>query len=322
MNIMKELIYYATKAPSGHNSQPWKFKIQENSIEIHPDFNFTLPAVDPQNRELYISLGCAAENLCVSSSAFGYCAEWHIEKNTNDTYFLRIIFSDSNKSINNDTLDIIEKRQANRSVYNGKIVEEILLSELGELSIDDNLNVYYFKNGESNFSTLKDFIMKGNIIQMNDEGFKNELLSWIRFNKKHVEKTNNGLTYKVMAAPSLPKFIGKQIVKSFLTPEKQNKSDLEKIDSSSHFILLTTKTNCHADWIKLGMYLERLLLKLTRLGIASAYLNPPCELEILSNELKKVLPINSEYPTIILRIGYAKKAEFSPRKDIEKVVCE
>ena len=65
--VFKELISYAIKAPSGHNTQPWLFRMQPNEIEILPDFGQSLPIVDPMNRELYISLGCAAENLCIAA---------------------------------------------------------------------------------------------------------------------------------------------------------------------------------------------------------------------------------------------------------------
>lgn len=33
-----KIIKYAVKAPSGHNTQPWKFRIENNSILILPDF--------------------------------------------------------------------------------------------------------------------------------------------------------------------------------------------------------------------------------------------------------------------------------------------
>lgn len=67
-----KIIEYAIKAPSGHNTQPWKFKLMDNSIEIHPDFDCSLPVVDSNHRELYISLGCAAENLCLAANESGY----------------------------------------------------------------------------------------------------------------------------------------------------------------------------------------------------------------------------------------------------------
>ena len=43
---MYELIRYATLAANGHNTQPWKFAIQENGIEIHPDYARRLPVVE------------------------------------------------------------------------------------------------------------------------------------------------------------------------------------------------------------------------------------------------------------------------------------
>ena len=40
------MVEYAIKAPSGHNTQPWLFRINENNIEIHPNFDRALPVVD------------------------------------------------------------------------------------------------------------------------------------------------------------------------------------------------------------------------------------------------------------------------------------
>lgn len=57
------MIYYATLAPSGHNTQPWQFLIRNNSILINPDFSRRLAIVDSDDHALFISLGCALENL-------------------------------------------------------------------------------------------------------------------------------------------------------------------------------------------------------------------------------------------------------------------
>ncbi len=320
MKNARELVYYSSKAPSGHNSQAWKFKIKENTIEIHPDFNFSLPIVDPNNRELFISLGCATQNIYIASSHFNYECNWEIKQNSRGNNYIITEFKESKYIAKEKLFNFIEKRQTNRIVYNGEKIDGETIKQLKELSNKENIGFYYFKNKEPNFQILKKAILKGNEIQMSDSDFKKELLSWIRFNKKEVNNFQNGLTYKVMGFPPTPKFIGKAIVKSFLKPQKQNNSDIKKIDSSSHFVLLTTKTNTVKEWIILGMALQKLLLKLTELGIAYAFLNQPCELKSLSLELQKQLPINNEYPSIILRIGYAKTVPFSPRKDIEKII--
>jgi nitroreductase len=54
---MLEMVHFATPAANGHNAQPWKFVIRQDSIEIHPDYSRHLPVVYPENRELWISLG-------------------------------------------------------------------------------------------------------------------------------------------------------------------------------------------------------------------------------------------------------------------------
>jgi hypothetical protein len=67
MQQMIEFVRYATLAPSGHNTQPWRFSVNEYSIRIFPDFTRSLAVVDLDNRELYIRLCCALENLVIAA---------------------------------------------------------------------------------------------------------------------------------------------------------------------------------------------------------------------------------------------------------------
>lgn len=71
-NWFHTIASYASKAPSGHNTQPWKFHITDSTITVLPNLDVALPVVDRNNRELFISLGCAIENLCIAASYFGY----------------------------------------------------------------------------------------------------------------------------------------------------------------------------------------------------------------------------------------------------------
>lgn len=105
------LVAQATKAPSGHNTQPWLFKQTNSSIEIHPDFTRKLPAVDPSNRELFVSLGCAAENLCLAANSKGYKAAVSVDDGTGV-----ITVSLTKRSVEADPLFVqIDRRQTNRS---------------------------------------------------------------------------------------------------------------------------------------------------------------------------------------------------------------
>src|SRR3989338_7328667 len=79
---IKFLLRYAILAPSTHNSQPWFFKIENNSCKIYADFEkYTIIEADPIKRDLYISLGCLIENLIVAAKYYNvfdrieYCLE-------------------------------------------------------------------------------------------------------------------------------------------------------------------------------------------------------------------------------------------------------
>lgn len=311
-----QMIEYAIKAPSGHNTQPWLFKINTGSIEIHPNMEKMLPVVDPDNRELFISLGCATENLCIAASKLGYRASVDINKSG-------IISIDLIKDSTISASPLFEQiplRQVNRSVYNDKIISKDTLDIIKNIELEDNIKMHLYQKGSSEFDTIKYYVQRGNAIQMNDKAFKDELKSWMRLNKGDQDKTNDGLSYAVFGAPNLPKFIAKPIINGSINAKTQNKGDLKKIDSSSHFILFTSNSSSVIEWVNLGRSLERTLLQLTELNIAQAFCNQPNEIDDLAKQMKKYLNIENEYPSVLLRIGYGDKMPYSRRKSIEEVL--
>ena len=317
--VFKELISYAIKAPSGHNTQPWLFRIQPNEIEILPDFCQSLPIVDPMNRELYISLGCAAENLCIAAQEKGYLPQLSVEKKDEKTYSIHIALQSASPQ-SHPLFASISKRQTNRSVYTCRKISRDTVSIIKNMPVESGVRFYMYIKGEDDYKRLTNYICLGNDVQMSDGAFKKELLDWIRFNSKHAEKTNNGLTNAAMGVPGVPSLIARPIVNSFLKPKTQNKSDLKKIESSSHLVLFTVKENTVEEWISLGRTLERFLLETTRLGICNAYMNQPCEVPELTETIREKLLQTNEHPMLIVRLGYASPMPYSPRKGVEDVL--
>jgi nitroreductase len=72
--ILKEIVRYATLAPSGHNTQCWRFRIRNRSLVILPDLSRRTPVVDPDEHHLCVSLACATENLVQAARALGFAA--------------------------------------------------------------------------------------------------------------------------------------------------------------------------------------------------------------------------------------------------------
>ena len=311
-----QIANYASKAPSGHNTQPWKFHITDGTITVLPNLEVALPVVDRNNRELFISLGCAVENLCIAASYFGYTT--HIIECSIEAIILEL--TKNNLKIEDPLFHQIEKRQTNRNIYNGNKISEGILQQLESIPKENGIQFYFTEINTPFANTITQYIMKGNEIQMADIAFKNELLSWMRFNKKQVEATHNGLSYLVFGNPPLPRILARPIVSLFLKPNAQNKSDRKKIDSSSHFVVCATQRDTIEEWINLGRTLQRFLLRVTEIGISYAFLNQPCEVAVLAFDLREKLPVNKEHPTLIMRIGYAKQIPYSPRKKIETLL--
>ncbi|MFV0470770.1 MAG: Acg family FMN-binding oxidoreductase [Paludibacteraceae bacterium] len=313
-----KILEYAVKAPSGHNTQPWKFEVYESCIDVCPDLDKELPIVDKNHRELYISIGCAVENICIAAGELGYQHKTSILEQ-DSLFFIRIELKKS-MPVSNPLFLQIDKRQTNRSVYQSKIISTDTLAMLQEIEKDRQVSFCLYKNGNETFSTLADFVYKGNELQYRNLQFKNELLHWIRFNSKQVEKNKDGLAYNVLGIPSLPDWMANPVVRTFLNPKAQNKSERKKIESSSHLVLFTVKDNTPEHWILAGRRLEQFLLKCTELGVSVAFLNQPCEVSSLAKSIGEKLYNGRGFPVLLLRIGYATPMPYSIRKALDDVI--
>lgn len=313
-----KILEFAIKAPSGHNTQPWKFKLSNNNIQLYPDFSRSLPVVDKYNRELYISIGSALQNLYLAANELGYSINYQIIQQ-DDYYFVNIDLEKLN-TIPDKLFKQILKRQTNRSIYNGKTISNDIITQLVNICNKSEIHCLLYSNEEKEFNIISNLIRKANELQMLDKEFKKELKSWLRFNNKQVNNKKDGLAFNIIGAPSMPESLGNPIIGMFLKPQTQSKADNIKIVSSSHLVIFTAKEDNPRNWILLGQYLEKFLLKCTELNISFSFLNQPIEVDELRILLQKELSLNHEFPCLILRIGYAEPVEYSARKPIEDFI--
>jgi hypothetical protein len=73
--LRQELVRCATLAPSSHNTQCWKFAWEDKGVTILPDLTRRCPVVDPDDHHVFVTLGCAAENLAHAALAHGLHAD-------------------------------------------------------------------------------------------------------------------------------------------------------------------------------------------------------------------------------------------------------
>ena len=87
---IRQMIRCAIMAPSGNNTQPWLFKISNDAIKIMPDMSRRLPVADRDDRELFISLGAALENILIAAPQFGFNAEYEVIDSESDKILIHI----------------------------------------------------------------------------------------------------------------------------------------------------------------------------------------------------------------------------------------
>lgn len=112
---LRALVHYATLAPSSHNTQCWKFRLDDQAISILPDFARRCPVVDPDDHHLFVSLGCAAENIGQSAGRMGLHAQIRSVANDAIDVLLEPI-----RSAASPLIDAIPRRQSTRTDYDGK----------------------------------------------------------------------------------------------------------------------------------------------------------------------------------------------------------
>ena len=71
--VIMDAVALACRAPSLHNSQPWRWVAEGSTLHLHADLTRVMIAADPEGRQLYLSCGAALDHFTVAMAAAG----WH-----------------------------------------------------------------------------------------------------------------------------------------------------------------------------------------------------------------------------------------------------
>jgi nitroreductase len=139
------LVRYAVLAPSSHNSQPWSFSLERDTIAILPDLRRWRPEADPDQREVYLSLGCAVENLLIAAEHFGFGHEvvYPAEADRHGPAARVTLLAEGTPSTcrPEELFLAITRRATSRRRYGRGPVAEDTLQQLRECSVDDGLGL-------------------------------------------------------------------------------------------------------------------------------------------------------------------------------------
>lgn len=315
----QEIIASGIKAPSGHNTQPWKFEVLENEIQIYPDFGRALPVVDADNHALYISLGCVAENIVLAAANKGYKARTNILKDDNGAEYISIKLKTDPAVTKDGLFDYIGKRQVTRNAYKDIPVAPEDFQHLLKAAEMDGIRLLSFTSKQDK-AALEAFIIEGNNLQFENSAFMDELISWIRFSQKEAEAKRDGVWHASMGFPRTGRKLGRLIMKRFVSPKSEAGRWKKIIAASAGFLLFAVEKNDPESWIKLGKAFQRFGLTATKLNISHAHVNMPCEEPRVRNKMAAAFGLDGALPLLLIRYGYSKKMPYSYRRPVEAFV--
>ncbi len=310
-------IHAATLAPNGHNAQPWKFLSQGRQITLRADFDRRLAVVDPADRELFISLGAALENLILAAQADGYqpSAEYFP---ADDPDGLQVTFQNSHPPAN-PLFAAIPLRQSTRSEYDSQPLPDTELSRLAAVPAEAGIGMHFYAPGDA-MDILVEAVEAADQVQYADNAFLDELITWLRFNTAEATRSLDGLFTRCSGNPTVPRWIGK-IFLSLSGPKEMAAQDEKKLRSSPGLVLFTSEQDDRSAWVKCGQTYERFALTATTLGIKTAFMNQPVEVGDIRATLGQSLGLGAAYPQLLARFGYADEMPRSLRRTVAQVMA-
>jgi hypothetical protein len=314
---MAFLIRYAVLAPSGHNAQPWSFRITHDGVEVFADYSRRVAIADPADRELMLSVGTAITNFRVAAAHFGYEATVLYQDRPEESLPVALIAlreTCATPAALRRLFPAITARRTNRGEFETREIEPDAISELNEFMAAHSSFAHFLVPADR--ERAAELVEKADRILLKSRGFRNELADWVR--PKSTDACDgicaDGLGIPDPLASATPWFL-----RSFDVSALQAKRDRGLIELSAALLVITSEDD-RVSLIRAGETLELLLLLLTRLHLNYSFINTPIEVEMLRTQLWATLR-SPHPPQLLLRIGYARSVPRpQPRRDSERTL--
>jgi hypothetical protein len=314
---MRFLLRYAVLAPSGHNTQPWVFRITKDGVEVFADYTRRMLAVDPADRELLMSVGAAITNFRVAAAHFGFDASVLYERRPEERVPVALISVCETCAPDRDLAALfhaIPKRHTNRAPFDGQPIEPQRLRRVCDVidRFPDTLRLFLLHDSDR----VAEMVEEGDRLQMASPSFRAEIADWIRpYDKIHTD----GLGADVLGFPPALDAGATWFLRHFDAGAWQAPRDRRLAESASALLLVTAEDD-RVSLIRAGETLEVLLLTIADAGLQYSFLNQPVAVDMLRDRIR-ALAGASQPAQLLIRIGSAPPVGKSmPRRPLERVV--
>jgi hypothetical protein len=220
---LDQLVQAAVLAANPHNSQPWKFHLLPDSVDVYADTSRRIGMIDPLLREMHIGVGCAVENLLLAAETAGY--RWSFSKpessvDSNLQPMVRVLLKEDMRRPS-DLYGAIPRRHTNRGRYDlaKEVTRELIEVFNGLKNSDLELRVFWFRTPHEK-RAFGDLVVSATEAIITDEEQSKSSARWMRTNWSDIQRFRDGLTYDTQGLPS-----GTRTLAKFMPPLSRQQTD-------------------------------------------------------------------------------------------------
>jgi nitroreductase len=315
---LRQAAVRATLAPSVHNTQPWRFVIGPDTLEVYADRTRQLRVLDPTGRQLLISCGCALLNARVALAGAGYDAVvQRFPDPARPTLLARVrIEAEPVGWRPLGKLDpVIEHRQSNRRRFSDDPVPAEVVRDLVIAAAAEQAQLFEITLPEHR-AAVAGLTQEADRQENGDPAYRAELRAWTSADASR----RDGVP--AMAVPHVNGAAGDDIpIRDFDTSGMGWLPSNTRSTMGQCLLLLGTTADKPAAWLRAGEALERVLLEATLRGYAASLFTQVIEVPRTRYLLRKDLGLDMN-PHVLLRIGHAPKTPASRRRRLVEVLTE
>ncbi len=308
--LVHELLDAATAAPSMHNTQPWRFKVSQDTIELRADPDRMLQVSDPAGRAVHIACGAALLNLRVAAAVAGREPVVQLRPRPEQPLLLatvRLAGPHRAGPGERELYAAITQRRTNRGPFSERRVPSAVLGELADAARVEGGILHILDQDES--ARVLYLIRGAELDRLSDPAYRAELARWAGGFRDRDGIPDSSLGPRALS-PHLP-------VREF-TPDRPRPAGYARFEENPQLAVLATRFGGRAHWLLAGQALQRVLLTAAARGIACSPLTQP--LETCDAWLVRDPRSGHEEPQMILRLGYGLPVLPTPRRPVSEVL--
>lgn len=304
MKVLQNAVLLACRAPSVHNSQPWRWVAENNRLHLFVDRRHLVPATDHSGRQAILSCGAALDHLCVAMLA----AQWQ----TNVARFPNPNNPDHLASIEFSHVDHVTPAQRSRALA-------ILQRRTDRLPFDEPVPWHLFESvlrsqvnpdiaildvlSDEQRPQLVQASQLSAALRRDDASYHAELDWWTA-----PFAMAEGVPPAALASDTERRRVG--VGRDFPVRIHQNRRPEVKADCAK-VVVLSTPGDTRADVLRCGEVLSTVLLECTMARVATCPLTHLIESPESRDVIRDLIGGRGE-PQVLIRIGTAPAMEELP----------